>query len=250
MGLSIGVLFVERAMEDIADSQRRILGSFTGELARLGDFLSNLPRQQFAIAQLASWAVILDPRYSLFDESFAISAAQRTLWISLNSIGNRFGFTYLIGGKEVRRVLYVNKRPTMEIGTPLAEEAGIQLPPWGYDQEWAFTVVKRLTGIQWAELESSQFALMEAGPPPHPVVQKVVTALARVPPDESTAKDSIFLAFADPDPKVREAALRTVLMVASLTDADLERIREMEMDPDQDVARSSDIALRNIRPRG
>jgi hypothetical protein len=160
-----------------------------------------------------------------------------------------FGFIYWIGGEVVRQVFYKDNRPTLEIGEPLAEEVGIELPSWGYDEEWAFTMVKRLTGIRGVNLESVRYAVMQEGPP-IPVLQTIVMALARVPPDESTAKDAIFLAFADPSPDVRGAALRLLISLTNLTEADLERIAEMAEDSDEHVARWSDIALRNIRLPG
>jgi hypothetical protein len=249
MGYSTAVLFVEGAVEDIA-GKKRILGSFTGELVSLDTALSKLLRQQFAIAQLGPWVVIVDPGRQLFDESFARSPNQRALWISLNSVVSSFGFIYRIGGKVVRQVFYKDNRPTLEIGQPLAEEAGTQLPSWGHDEAWGFTMVKRLTGIRWVDLEPVRYAVMQPGASVPPVLQTIVMALARAPADESTAKDAIFHAFADASPDVREAALRLVISLRELTEADLERIAEMAEGPDERVARWADIALRNIRLPG
>jgi hypothetical protein len=152
-------------------------------------------------------------------------------------------------GEVVRQVFYKDNRPTSEIGQPLAEEAGIELPSWGYDEGWVFTIVGRLTGIRWVDLESVRYAVMREGQP-IPVLQTIVLALARLPPDESTAKEAVFLAFADPSPEVRQMALRSVMSLTNLTEADLERIGEMADDSDEEVARWSDIALRNIRLPG
>jgi hypothetical protein len=243
VGFSTSALFVEGAVEDIV-AKPRILGSFTGELVR-GTDGSN--RWQFAVAQLASWVAIIDPDGQLFDESFACSATQRTLWISMRSVVSCYGFIYWIGGRVVRQVIYIDNRPTREIGMPLAEEAGIELPSWGYDEDWIFTMVRRLTGIGWGDLESSRFAVMQPEFPSNPLLQALALALARETPDEPAAREAIFLAFADPDPSVRVTALQAVLALENLTESDLERIDEMGADPDEQVARWSDIVLRNIR---
>ena len=79
------------------------------------------------------------------------------------------------------------------------------------------------------------------------VRQAAVAALASVAPDDPQAKAAIFRAFADRSPHVRREALQAVISVHDLSEEDLGRIKEMEADADTDVARWSEIALRNIR---
>lgn len=73
-----------------------------------------------------------------------------------------------------------------------------------------------------------------------------VTILAMVAPDDPRVKGAVFRAFADSSPFVRREALQAAIKVKELSPADLTRIKDMERDPDRDVARWSEIALRNI----
>lgn len=86
-----------------------------------------------------------------------------------------------------------------------------------------------------AEVASRQFGL---------------TMLGVLAADDPRAKEVVFGAFADPSPFVRREALQATIALKGLSSADLARIREMEADPDRDVARWSEIALRNIELRG
>jgi hypothetical protein len=77
--------------------------------------------------------------------------------------------------------------------------------------------------------------------------QAAVRALVQIAPDEPSVKAAVLGAFADASPYVRQSALQAVIGIAGLSDAELDIIRGMETDPDEHVARWSEIALRNIR---
>jgi hypothetical protein len=59
----------------------------------------------------------------------------------------------------------------------------------------------------------------------------------------------IFQALNDPVSFVRREALQALISVPNLSADELARIKDMERDPDGDVASWSEIALRNIRLR-
>jgi hypothetical protein len=80
--------------------------------------------------------------------------------------------------------------------------------------------------------------------------QAAVNMLAGVAPDDPRAKAAALQALTDSSTFVRREALQALISIKVLSAADLARIKEMENDKDKDVARWSEIALRNIRLRG
>ena len=77
--------------------------------------------------------------------------------------------------------------------------------------------------------------------------QAVVGALSKVAPSNEVAKATVLRALEDTSPYVRENALQALIEFTELSAADLGKIRAMEDDSDEDVARWSEIAIRNIR---
>jgi len=80
--------------------------------------------------------------------------------------------------------------------------------------------------------------------------QAAIISLADIAPDDSRAKTAILHALKDASPYVRREALQALISIKSLSVEDLALIKGMENDPDSDVARWSEVALRNIRLRG
>jgi hypothetical protein len=79
--------------------------------------------------------------------------------------------------------------------------------------------------------------------------QAAVNVLASIAPEDPRAKAAVFQALNDSNPFVRREALQALIKIKQLSALDLARIKEMEKDSDKDVARWSEIALRNIRLR-
>lgn len=79
--------------------------------------------------------------------------------------------------------------------------------------------------------------------------QAAVNMLAAVAPDDPRTKAAVLQALNDTSPFVRREALQALISIKGLSAADLARIKGMEDDEDKDVARWSEIALRNIRLR-
>ncbi len=79
--------------------------------------------------------------------------------------------------------------------------------------------------------------------------QAAVNLLAAIAPDDPRAKAAALQALNDSNPFVRREALQALISIKGLSALDLARIKGMETDSDKDVARWSEIALRNIRLR-
>lgn len=82
------------------------------------------------------------------------------------------------------------------------------------------------------------------------VRQAAVQAISKIAPESVQAKQAIFSAFEDASEFVRREALQAVIAIPKLNAADINVIRQMSDDPDRDVSRWSEIALRNIQLRG
>lgn len=79
--------------------------------------------------------------------------------------------------------------------------------------------------------------------------QAALDALAAIAPDDPRVKTAVIQALQDTNAYVRQDALRALIAIKELSEQDLVRIKSMENDLDCDVARWSEIALRNIRLR-
>ncbi len=80
--------------------------------------------------------------------------------------------------------------------------------------------------------------------------QAAVNMLGAVAPDDPGARATVLQALDDTSPFVRREALQALIALKGLSASDLTRIKDMENDEDENVARWSEIALRNIRLRG
>jgi hypothetical protein len=79
--------------------------------------------------------------------------------------------------------------------------------------------------------------------------QAAVNMLAAVAPADPRARAAVLEALNDNNPFVRREALQALISIKGLSAVDLARIKGMENDSDKDVARWSEIALRNIQLR-
>jgi hypothetical protein len=79
--------------------------------------------------------------------------------------------------------------------------------------------------------------------------QGALYALVSAAPDDSRAKATAMASLNHKSPDMRQQALEALISIKDLGDQDLAQIKNMEKDPDEDVARWAEIALRNIRLR-
>jgi HEAT repeat protein len=112
---------------------------------------------------------------------------------------------------------------------------------------WALVGLKRIGKRSAPALqEIGQLALRN---PAFGVRQVAVGALSRVAPSDPRTIRTLRKAFADESPFVRRSALQGAIDARGLSAADLRHIARLGDDPDEAVASSSEIALRNIRIR-
>jgi hypothetical protein len=120
-----------------------------------------------ALADIKGWCVITQPGGALAmdDDMMAdLSLGGRSLGFLLSSVASVYAFSLYGQGQEQRRIVYRDGRVVDERGPALPAEAGIARPSWGYDEDWVFTLLKRLTGIGWAVFEAQQFTAVAASP--------------------------------------------------------------------------------------
>lgn len=79
--------------------------------------------------------------------------------------------------------------------------------------------------------------------------QCAVNALGRVGPADKRAKEGVLSCLADPSPFMRREALQACIQLRALSTDDLAAIAGMAADSSEEVARWSEIALRNLRIR-
>jgi hypothetical protein len=102
------------------------------------------------------------------DDTMAdLSLGTQSLGFLLSSVASVYGFCLYEEGQARRRILYLNGKVmngefTRELGPALPAEAKIPRPSWGYDEDWVFTLLKRLTGIGWAVFEAQPFVAVAA----------------------------------------------------------------------------------------
>ena len=78
------------------------------------------------------------------------------------------------------------------------------------------------------------------------VRQAAIHALSRLDPNDMRIKGVILQALQDTDPFVRREALQSLISLKNLTNEDIALIQAAGNDADENVARWSEIALRNI----
>jgi hypothetical protein len=47
-----------------------------------------------------------------------------------------------------------------EEGEPLEQENDIPRPSWGFDEQWCFTLLARVTGIEWRARDCARYLIL------------------------------------------------------------------------------------------
>jgi hypothetical protein len=117
-----------------------------------------------AAAVIKGWLVLWDPLGHLSrserGEVFRAGLVGKgtALSVTMEGTTDSYGFRWITNGEVRRDLEYVESSTVVEdTGTALSEEANINLPEWGRDADWVFTVVERLTGLSWEDLECGQY---------------------------------------------------------------------------------------------
>ncbi len=144
----------------------------TGESVAADDvFTSELPfGARLSLAEVDGWCIIVEPFGLLFidvldghgDILSALSKGTAAMGFFLAGITGTCAFRLCIDGVERRWIMHEARQIVDERGTAILEELGIPMPAWGYDEDWVFTLLERLTGLTWSQLQAHRFALASA----------------------------------------------------------------------------------------
>jgi len=115
-----------------------------------------------AIFVEASREVVLDAIAALCSPTareidFSEASLMAVVWSSVTS---RYGFRFYENGALVRAVRYDHGEVASEEGDALPEEDDIEIPSWGPDEDWAFTIIERLTAIDAASRERASYLVL------------------------------------------------------------------------------------------
>ena len=115
-----------------------------------------------ALATINGWCIIFSPGGGLVGTSHHRELSHGTIAVGfqLASVSSIYAFGVFEDGVERRWIQYdYNNQVVEERGVALPEEHGIQKPRWGYDEDWAFTLLRRLTGVTWELIMPQPFAV-------------------------------------------------------------------------------------------
>lgn len=165
MGWNTSALFIEAQRQVVLDA----IASHCEPTERELDF-TEASRQQLApelaIAELDGWTELWNPSGELVVASAAealrrsLSRKRRVLAVTWSSVTSQYGFRFYENGALVRAVHYDHGEPCEEEGERLPEEDGIELPSWGPDEDWAFTIIERLTAIDNASRDGASYLVL------------------------------------------------------------------------------------------
>jgi len=154
--------------------------------------------------------------------------------------------SWLVGADEDRR-----KEATLRLGG-LTPEDSVPLQPLldglRSDNEtvvfWCTVALGRVGEAAHAGL--ADLLSVASGHPKFGLRQAAVAAAPRVDPRDESVRLTLLGALSDPSECVRREALQALVSMRNLRSEDLAAIRSLENDPDPNVARWSEVALRNI----
>jgi hypothetical protein len=149
MGWNTSIIAVRgRTVAELLNAQ---LGSYAPTGATVSAEIASTSHLEadLALAEILGWCVITQPGEAL--------AMNDDLMADLS-----LGAVARLSAVERRRILYLNGMVTDELGPALPAEAAITRPSWGYDEDWVFTLLERLTGIGWAVFEAQWFVAVAA----------------------------------------------------------------------------------------
>jgi hypothetical protein len=152
MGWNTSALFIQAPRQVVIDELAAFSKPTGRELHYTEATLAELAPEQ-ALAEVDGWTELWDPgcEVSLSPDQDelrrALSRKGRMLVVLWSSVVSMYGFWLYDGGALVRAVRYDHGDAVYQEGEPLPEEADIVLPSWGMDEDWAFTILERITKI-------------------------------------------------------------------------------------------------------
>jgi len=115
----------------------------TGEWVAMERATSGLQDGTLFAAEAGGWAQVWDPSMTFAPVCKPPGAG---LAVVFSSVASTYAFTLFDGGVEVRQWVSSDGDLVIDEGTPLAAEAGVDIPAWGPDEDFLWTVIEAVTG--------------------------------------------------------------------------------------------------------
>jgi len=163
-----GFIAANRSLDEVLGALPDVF-TRTGEMVDSEQAMSSVLAPNFAVAQVGSHVVFWDPNGNLAAGpmgEFARQALSRGGWLlafTLASVESRYGVRYYVDGALRRGIAYASGRQVEQHGEPLPEEQDIPAPEWGYDEDWVFTLVRKLAGVAFRALDEADYELLAMG---------------------------------------------------------------------------------------
>jgi hypothetical protein len=117
-----------------------------------------------AVAEIGDWLVVWDPigqlSFGPHGEDFReqLFAHAEAMAVTLEGSSDLYAFHYYADGKLIRALTYEERNRVIEDeGAPLPVEKDITLPKWGRDESWIFTLIERVTGLGFDQLDGDHY---------------------------------------------------------------------------------------------
>jgi hypothetical protein len=155
MGWNTSALFVsERPASDLLRLlPDDVLCVLTDEEVSADQATANLPGGRIYLADGDHWSQLWDPdlRFVPGTEKAVEDGPRRLdgsrlLAVVFSSVASIYGFWVHDDGELVRRAIFQHGEPIDEVGEPLPFESSIEVPSWGHDENFVWSVIQAITG--------------------------------------------------------------------------------------------------------
>lgn len=150
MGWNTSALFVQGA--SAADAVAVLTAAATlesgGRLVGADEATSGLADGVLFAAEAGGWAQVWDPSMDLAP---ACEPPGNALTAVFSSVTSSYAFTLFAAGEVVRELVFVDGEPVVDNGSPLPVEATVEVPSWGPDEDFLWTVIEAVTGAGYQE---------------------------------------------------------------------------------------------------
>ncbi|WP_327004903.1 hypothetical protein OHA72_59515 [Dactylosporangium sp. NBC_01737] len=101
-------------------------------------------------AEAGGWAQVWDPSMELAP---ACDPPGTALTVVFSSVTSSYAFTLFADGEVVRELVFVDGEPVVDTGTPLPVEESVEVPSWGPDEDFLWSVIEAVTGAGYQETQ-------------------------------------------------------------------------------------------------
>lgn len=99
-------------------------------------------------AETGGWAQVWDPSLELVA---TCEPPGNALAVMFSSVSSTYAFTLFAAGEVVRQVVYAEAGAVVDTGDPLPVEAAIEIPSWGPDEDFLWSVISSVTGTGYQD---------------------------------------------------------------------------------------------------